>query len=78
MPNRTSFNAFNRIAKFGESLNFAFRTEDGKWYYPEISLDGPQGTSASLHGQHMTPDEVEQLGLSLVRFAEKLRSANFV
>lgn len=69
---------FNHIAYFGRSLNFNFRVEDDKCCYPQVSLDGPEGTNATLHGQHMTSDEVEKLGLALIRFAEKLRAAKFV
>ena len=47
----TEINAFNHIADFGESLNFNFRVEEGKYCYPQVDLDGPEGTSASLHGQ---------------------------
>jgi len=75
MPEKDNFNCYNHVADFGEALTFNFRTEDGKYYYPQISLDGPEGTTAVLHGQHMSPNDIEKLGLALMQFAAKLRAS---
>ena len=66
-----------RVAKFGNVLNFNFvqNLENPEWIYPSIVMDGPEGTSAELFGQSMTPQEIEELGLSLVKYAASLRQS---
>lgn len=64
----------DHIGKFGETLDFYFHLEDG-WCYPQVELNGNMGTSATLHGQHMTPDEIEALGKALVKYAESQRQS---
>jgi len=61
------------IADFGETLDFSFVRED-KWCYPQVSLQGAEGTSATLQGQTMSPAEIEALGLALVKYASKLKT----
>ena len=61
------------VAEFGETLAFYFSREDG-FCYPQVMLEGAEGTSATLHGQHMTPEEIEALGLKLVQYAAKLKT----
>lgn len=64
---------YNHIADFGETLDFSFLVEEEGFCYPNVSLSGAEGTSATLHGQHMEPEEIERLGLALIQFANKLR-----
>lgn len=63
-----------QIAEFGEVLSFDFvQNLPEKWIYPSVVMRGASGTSAELFGQAMTPNQIEKLGLALIKFAEGLR-----